>query len=69
MAVKRALARQMEQSRQARGLSKSAMGQRIGTGRPRLDRLLDPTNTQVQLNTLQRAATALGSKLVLGLVS
>lgn len=67
-AVKRVLAWQIEQARLAQGLSKSELARQMQTSRTQIDRLLDPTNTQVQLDTLQRAAKALGRKLVVELV-
>ena len=66
-AVKQVLAWQLEQARLAQGLSKSALAKRLHTSRSQIERLLDPTNTQVQLDTLQRAATALGRKLIVEL--
>lgn len=66
-AVKQVLAWQIDQSRREQGLSKSALAARMQTSRSQVDRLLDPTNTQVQLDTLQRAAAALGRKLVVEL--
>lgn len=68
VAVKEVLAWQIDQARRAQGLSKSELARRMATSRSQLDRLLDPTNTQVQLDTLQRAATALGRKLVVELL-
>ena len=38
------------------------------TSRAQLDRLLDPENDKVQLDTLQRAATAVGKKLRLEII-
>jgi antitoxin HicB len=67
-AVKRVLAWQLEQARLAQGISKSALARQMHTSRTQIERLLDPTNTQVQLDTLQRAAKALGRKLVIELV-
>jgi hypothetical protein len=67
VAVKQVLAWQIEQARLAQGLSKSALAKRLHTSRSQVDRLLDPTNTQVQLDTLQRAAAALGRRLVVEL--
>jgi antitoxin HicB len=67
MAVKRVLAWQLEQSRRAQGISKSALARQMNTSRTQVDRLLDPNNTQVQLDTLQRAAKALGRRLVIEL--
>jgi len=66
-AVKRVLARQVEQAMRERGLTKSAMAKAMRTSRPALDRLLDPDNPSVTLDTLQRAATAVGRKLRLEL--
>jgi hypothetical protein len=36
------------------------MARRMGTSRSQLDRVLDPENTSVQLDTLIRAARAVG---------
>lgn len=66
-AVKRVLARQIERAMQERGLTKSAMAKAMRTSRPALDRLLDPDNPSVTLDTLQRAAVAVGRKLRLEL--
>ncbi len=41
-------------------LSKNALAKRLGTSRPAVDRLLDPTNTGLTLATLGRATRALG---------
>lgn len=62
-AVKQVLAWQIEQAMAAQGLSKSAMAKRMKTSRTQLERLLDPTNDKVQLETMQRAAAAVGRKL------
>lgn len=66
-AIKRVLARQIEHAMQERGLTKSAMAKAMRTSRPQLDRLLDPANSSVRLDTLQRAAMTVGRKLRLGL--
>lgn len=66
-AVKRVLAWQIEQARRDQGLSKSALAKQMHTSRSQIERLLDPSNTQVQLDTLQRAAAVLGRKLVVEL--
>jgi antitoxin HicB len=49
-------------------LSKSELARRMHTSRPALDRLLDPDNDSVTLNTLQKAAKAVGRELRLELV-
>lgn len=67
-AIKQVLAWQFKQFLLEQGISKSAMARRMQTSRTQIDRLLDPANTQVQLDTLQRAAKVLGRTLVVELV-
>ena len=67
-ALKRVLTWQIEQAMKAKGITKVEMAKRMGTSRAHLDRLLDPRNDKVQLDTVQRAATAVGRKLHLELV-
>ena len=67
-AVKEVLAWQIDHYRREQGLSKSELARRMETSRSQLDRLLDPAHTQVQLDTVQRAAAALGRTLVVELV-
>jgi len=66
-AVKRVLAWQIDQARRDQGFTKSALAERMRTSRSQLDRLLDPDNPQVRLDTLQRAAEALGKRLIVEL--
>lgn len=66
-AVKRVLAWQIAEAMKAQGISKVEMARRMGTSRAHLDRLLDPHNDKVQLDTVQRAAAAVGRKLRLEL--
>jgi antitoxin HicB len=67
-AVKRVLAYQLEAAMQAQHLSKTALARKLKTSRSQLDRLLDPDNTHVTLDTLTRAAPAVGRKLQLKLI-
>lgn len=62
-AIKRVLARQIEHAVQERGLTKSAMAKAMRTSSPQLGRLLDQSSPSVTLDTLQRAAVAVGRKL------
>jgi hypothetical protein len=62
-AVKRVLAWQIEQAMKEQGITKVEMAKRMKTSRAQLDRLLDPENDKVQLDTMQRAAAAVGRKL------
>jgi predicted XRE-type DNA-binding protein len=59
-ALKRALAEQIEECMQAASLTKSAMASRMSTSRSQLDRVLDPDNLSIQLDTLIKAARAVG---------
>lgn len=67
-AIKRVVAWQIEEAMKAQGVSKVEMAKRMKTSRAQLDRLLDPENDRVQLDTVQRAASAIGKKLRLELV-
>jgi antitoxin HicB len=62
-AIKRVLAWQIEQAMKAQGITKAEMARRMHTSRTQLDRLLDPDNDKVQLDTVQRAAAAIGRTL------
>jgi antitoxin HicB len=62
-AVKRVLAMQLEQAMQERNLSKSAMAALMETSRAQLARILDPEEYNVSLETLTRAAKAVGRQL------
>jgi len=62
-AVKRYIAYQLQQKMIEENLSKSEMAKRMETSRSALDRLLDPENTSVTLQTLQSAAHAVGGRL------
>jgi DNA-binding Xre family transcriptional regulator len=62
-AVKRVVAYQLNQKMFELNLSKSDLARRMETSRSALDRLLDPTNASVTLQTLQSAVQALGGRL------
>jgi predicted XRE-type DNA-binding protein len=66
-AVKRALAEAVAEAMQEAKLSKIEMARRMGTSRSQLDRVLDPCYTAVQLDTLIRAASAVGRDLRISL--
>jgi hypothetical protein len=66
-AVKRVLAWQIEQAMAERGIGKSEMARRMRTSRSQLDRLLDPGNDKVLLQTVQKAAAAVGKRLTFAL--
>lgn len=67
-AIKRVLARQLEAAMIEKKFSKSEMARRMRTSRAALDRLLDPKYEAITLNTLHKAATAVGRQLRLELI-
>jgi antitoxin HicB len=68
IAVKRVLAFQLEQAMAKEHLSKNQMAKRMNTSRSQLDRILDPENPNIQLDTIMKAASVLGRELHLELV-
>jgi len=67
-AQKRALVWQIEQAMKEADITKAEMARRMNTSRSHLDRLLDPENDKIQLDTLHRAAVAIGRNIKLELV-
>ena len=63
IAVKRALAFQLEELMKAQKLNKTQLARRMNTSRSALKRLLDPDNPSVTMLTLERAARALGKNI------
>ncbi len=59
-AIKQVLTRQITDAMKAGDITKSEMARRMRTSRSQLDRLLDPANTRIQLETLYKAARAVG---------
>jgi DNA-binding Xre family transcriptional regulator len=68
VAIKRVIAWQLQKIMTAGKITKTAMARRLGTSRSQLDRLLDPRNATVQLDTIARAAQAVGKKLRIEMV-
>lgn len=67
-AIKRTVALQIEHEMAAQNISKSEMARRMKTSASQLARLLDPENDKIQLDTLVKAASAVGKSLTVGLV-
>jgi antitoxin HicB len=63
VAVKRVLAFQIKELMESQNLSKAEMARRMQTSRAALERLLDPENRSVTLNTMDKAARSLGKQL------
>jgi DNA-binding Xre family transcriptional regulator len=63
VAIKRVIAWQLAEAMRTSKVSKKTMAERIGTSRSQLDRLLDPENGSVHLQTIAKAARAIGKRL------
>lgn len=68
VAIKRTIALQIQQTMAEKNISKSELARRMKTSASQLARLLDPDNDKVQLDTLVRAANAVGKTLEMTLV-
>ena len=68
VAVKRVLAYELERNMQKAQLTKTDMAKRMGTTRAQLDRLLNPENPATTLQTLVKAASAVGKRVKISLV-
>jgi antitoxin HicB len=66
-AIKEVIAWQLAEAMKERGLSKAALARLMHTSRTQVDRVLDPENGNVTIETLQRAAELVGRKLQLEL--
>ena len=62
-ALKQALSLQFDRLLKEKELTKAQMAARMKTSRAAVDRLLDASNPSVTLNTLGKAARALGRKV------
>ena len=62
-ALKRAISEAVEECMLQAKLSKVEMSRRMRTSRSQLDRVLDPDCTTVQLDTLIKAASAVGREI------
>ncbi|MDN5752525.1 MAG: helix-turn-helix domain-containing protein [Nitrosospira sp.] len=67
-AIKEVIAWQLGEVMKAQSITKTEMARRMNTSRFQLDRVLDPENAGVSLDTLSRAAAAIGRKVRLELV-
>ena len=65
VAIERVLAWQLSQAMQEQQKTKQAMAKQLHTSRSQLDRLLDPQNISVTLDTITRAARALGKRVII----
>jgi antitoxin HicB len=68
LAAKKLLAIQVRKEMERLRLTKVAMAKRMHTSRAQLDRVLDPSNKSTSLETISRAARAVGRHLQVRLV-
>ncbi len=68
-AIKEVIAWQLTEEMKQQNLSKAAMAARMNTSRAQLNRLLNPKEGNVTIESLQRAATAVGRTLQIRLAS
>ena len=62
-AHKRVLALQLSEAMEQSKITKTQLAEKLQTSRSQLDRLLDPDNTAVTLESLERLAHAVGRQL------
>lgn len=67
-AIKEVLAWQLAEAMRDRKLSRRKLAELMQTSRTQVDRVLDPLNANVTLETLQRAAAVVGRKVSLELI-
>jgi len=67
-AIKEVIAWQLGQAMKDQNLSKRKLAQMMHTSRTQVDRVLDPTDGNVTIETLQRAAAIVGRKVQVELV-
>lgn len=68
IAIKRVIAYQIEQEMKTQKITKTKMAQLMNTSRAVVNRLLNPDNGSLTLNTLEAATSALGKKLNISIV-
>jgi antitoxin HicB len=66
-AIKRVIAWQLAEAMKAKKISKTEMARRLKTSRTQVSRFLDPENSSVQLDTIQKAAAIVGKRLIIRL--
>jgi antitoxin HicB len=61
--IKFKLAHELEKAMSKQKISKAEMAKRLKTSRTGIDRLLDPDNTSITLNTMAKVAHLLGKRI------
>jgi predicted XRE-type DNA-binding protein len=68
IAIKRVIAYQLEQEMKAQHITKTKMAEMMNTSRAVVNRLLNPDNSSLTLNTLEVATSVLGKRLSISIV-
>jgi predicted XRE-type DNA-binding protein len=68
IAIKRVIAYQLEQEMKNQNITKTKMAEMMHTSRAAVNRLLNPDNKSLTLDTLQSAINVLGKKLHIAIV-
>lgn len=69
VAIKRVIAWQIAEAMKTRGITKTALAGRMHTSRSHLNRVLDANDTGLTIDTLSRAAQALGYRVKIELAA
>lgn len=62
-AIKFKISRELEKIMDEKNISKAEIAKRLKTSRTGVDRLLDPENTSITLNTMAKVADLLGKRM------
>jgi len=65
VAIKRVIAYALEQKMQADNMSVNRLAKELETSRTAICRILDPENTSITLNTIEKVAKYLGKRIIL----
>ncbi len=68
LAIKEVIAWQLDAAMKSQKMSKRKLAELMHTSRTQVDRVLDPTDGNVTLATLQRAAAVIGRKVQVELI-
>ncbi len=68
VALKRVIAWQLQRAMQKKRITKTVLARRLHTSRSQLNRLLDPSEAGVSLETITKAAGALGKRIRISIV-
>ncbi|MBR1681675.1 XRE family transcriptional regulator [bacterium] len=65
IAIKRVIAYALEQKMTQEKMSVSRLAKELDTSRTAISRILDPENTSITLNTIEKVAKYLGKRIIL----